>query len=716
MYPGGHPSLGPLAEDLAEKVQPLLVDRARLSIGVARGQLVVEGVATDPDQPRLRSLAERLHRHELGAVTFARGVEGSEIDEMLGLVSVEAELSGKPLGDQDEVLVIGPHLELYPLRYERLRLGEQGEEIGEAGSHLSDLWVGLARAVLAQSGREVSDAELRHAHPKELARALAASRGGAEYDREVVSRLLAIAEELASEPGGDEARRLREGASELVASVQAGTLQRLLYSGDPDQRRRLLLGASRSLGNEAVFELLRAALVDEQSGISRSMLRFFLKLARFSGPGRGAGSGGDDGGDRSVRPSDAAMRERIRELIGDWDLEDPNPAAYDEALIRMALGAPMTTMPGAGTSEPDPLRVVRLSLEVGVPGAALPGAVDEAVAGGETAALVGLLDDPPPGHPPMPGGAPAAEPGMAAEPAAEPGVEPAAEPGAGVAAVAAAVWERLSGGKVVRRLVEADPPDFETLDRLLPRVSPAAADDLLDVLSRSQSRSTRRQIFERIPRLGPAIGPLLIERLEDERWFVKRNVLALLAELETLPEGFSALAHADHDEAAVRLEALRLALRMPHEREEALLRALADRTERIVRAGLKEAETMCSAAALPDLARLAHRRGLETELRVSAIRALRCVGSPAARDALLRLARGRARWLFRRRLAPRSAEMLAALSALASGWPEDPAVRPVLERAARSSDPEIRAAAGADATGAAGGPAGGGEPGGDPTP
>src|SRR5216117_3964420 len=98
MYPEGHPSLAPAAAGVVRRAAELLQDRPTLSLGVARNQLIIEGVATDPKHPVLAELAGRLHRHHLGAVTFSRGVEPLEVQNMLRLLAVEADRSGKPLG------------------------------------------------------------------------------------------------------------------------------------------------------------------------------------------------------------------------------------------------------------------------------------------------------------------------------------------------------------------------------------------------------------------------------------------------------------------------------------------------------------------------------------------------------------------------------------------------------------------------------------------
>src|SRR2546429_2351025 len=73
MYPEGHPSLAPAAAGVTRRAERLLQDRSTLSLGVARQQLVIEGVATDPKHPVLAELAGRLHPPHLGAMTFRGG-------------------------------------------------------------------------------------------------------------------------------------------------------------------------------------------------------------------------------------------------------------------------------------------------------------------------------------------------------------------------------------------------------------------------------------------------------------------------------------------------------------------------------------------------------------------------------------------------------------------------------------------------------------------
>src|SRR3981189_1043628 len=64
IYPQSHPLLHGAVDGVANRLGMLFVgERESLSIGVARRQLIIEGVATDPLNAVLKELAERLHEH-----------------------------------------------------------------------------------------------------------------------------------------------------------------------------------------------------------------------------------------------------------------------------------------------------------------------------------------------------------------------------------------------------------------------------------------------------------------------------------------------------------------------------------------------------------------------------------------------------------------------------------------------------------------------------
>jgi len=465
----------------------------------------------------------------------------------------------------------------------------------------------------------------------------------------IVGYLLQIAQELKS-AGGAEAVALRRRISRLIRSLRPETLRRLVeMGGDFAQRRQFVADAAAGMAADAVLEILKAAAETSQQAISHSLVRLLSKLAAH------AESGSDE-----IRPqAEAALREQVQRLLQSWTLADPNPGVYGAALQRMARAAPTgPAAPGESLAEPE--RVVAMALEVETVGPRAVAAVEHIVEAGRLGALLEALQQVPD------------------------------ERGA-----ARAVWERVATSDVVRRLVRADPPDFTVLDRLIPQLGYAAAEPLLDALAVAQSRGARRGLLAQLVRLGAGIGPLVVRRLEDDRWYVIRNLLALLEDLAVLPEGFSPARFALHADARVRRQAVKLQLKLPDERDVALVTALKDQDPRTVRLalGLIVALHSCPAAAVSLLVSRASDRVIAADLRVLAIRALGATTAPAALEALLRLTTAGRTLFGKERLPPKSPELLVALAALVTGWAHDPRTRAVLARAAQSTDREIRAAA-----------------------
>ena len=189
------------------------------------------------------------------------------------------------------------------------------------------------------------------------------------------------------------------------------------------------------------------------------------------------------------------------------------------------------------------------------------------------------------------------------------------------------------------------------------------------------------------------MGPFLVRRLTDTPWFVQRNMLVLLGAIGEWPGGFSPAAHAHHEDERVRRTALKLMLGRPELREAALVEALGDPAETVLRMGLGAAAESCPPAALPRILVLLQDQDRDPELRALAIRALGTVSASTTRDWLINTALGRKRWFRKRRLAPKSPELLVILPILAERWVTHPDAAAVVRLAAKSTDPDIRAAA-----------------------
>jgi hypothetical protein len=651
MYPTGHPSLEPALDGVVRRAERLLQDRPSIALGVARRQLIIEGVATDPNQPVLRRLAEGLHRHHIGAVSILRGVQPHEVGEALRVLATEAE-SGSPLGfKRDGQVTSWPHVKLHPLMFDGLTIVDDASRPGEAiegqkRSRDAELWVGLARAAMATEdvGADVAT------EPSVVAKAIDEHPRAEAYDQVIVGYLLQIAREL-STASGDTADDLRRRSSQLIASLRPDTLRRLVnLGGDRAQRAQFVLEASHGMAVDAVIEIVKAAGEASGQSISHGLVRMLSKLAMHA-----------EMGTELARPrADVELREQVGRLLQDWRLEDPNPETYGRVLQHLATKsqaepAPMSLVVA---EDPDPLRLVQMSLESGAFGPLADKALDEIMLSGRVGAVLELLGSRP---------------------------EAATE-------LADAFLARLTRPEMLKAMLDGDQVDLAGLDSLLPRLSIGSFGPLLDALGSSPNRAVRRRLLDRLSQIDADIGPLVVVRLKDERWFVQRNMLVLLERSGRLPEGFSPLPWTTHPDARVRCEAVRLQLRLPHERELGVVSALNDVDSRVVHLGLTAVQHDCPPQLRGRLIELAVTPDSGDEIRYLAVSALRRIRDTSVLDALLQVAHGGRSLLGRPRLPPKTPALVAALRALAETWDDDPRAASILSLAARSPDPDLREA------------------------
>lgn len=676
MYPEGHPTLAPSAEAVARRLLGLLTERGQLSLGVARDQLIIEGVATDPRHPVLHELAGRLHRHHLGAVQFGQGVQPQELDDALKLLAQDADRMDEPLG-------LGPvdrlsqwaHIRLFPLTFDRLDLvgsdgGEGGEGPGVTGGRTAQLWVGLARAALAGSdvkvqqrppepqafrptaagappaeGAEPEPAASDVAEPAAVAQAIESHERGTAYDQVIVGYLLQIANELKTASGVG-AASLKKRMSRLVSALDQTTLKRLLeMGGDLGQRRQFILDASQGMAMDAVLDLVKAAS-GEGAPISGAMLRMLTKMGHHA-----------DRLPPNRRPlAESELREQVGELVKGWALADPNPDSYALALQRMAAAAPTLVTAEETQFAPEPERVIKMACESDATGYALDRAVDQLVGQVRLGAVLDILDRAPPDG-----------------------------------KVAAVVAAKVLTPAAIRSVLEVHPIDLALLDRLIGKMGLDAADPMLDVLAETESRQARRAILDRLMRFGEEVGPKLVPRLGDERWYVVRNLLYIAVELPRPPEGLNPAAFRQHPEQRVRREALRMLFKDPAERTRSICTALSDSEPGVQRLALASAaEGGCPEPAVSVVVRIASDLDQESDVRVGAIRVLSAHGGAMALDALLRLTEIRRRSIIDvMRASGASTEFLSALAALGA-FASDRRARERLEAAARLRDPAVQ--------------------------
>ena len=655
IYPSGHPLREAAADLIARRIDALLKDRTTLSLGVARHQLIIEGVATEDTNPVLRDLALRLHRHHLGAVKFSQGVTPDEIASVLETVAVDAGRRARPLGLEDsDFLQQWPHVRLFPLTFEQLQLLEEDKgaetedekaEMRGSRSRAAQLWIGLARAALASELDEEKFSESADStDPMVVAKAIDDHKRDAAYDQVVVGYLLQIAEEL-KQKGGKEAAALQKRISRLVSTLQPDTLQDLMHmGGDVLQRRKFVLDATQGMAVDAVVDLVQAAADTSGQTISHSLIRMLSKLAVHA----------DDGAPMARPTADSALREQVQKLVTGWNLEDPNPDSYRLALDKMSKMAP--TFHGDDSFPAEPERLLTMGIEIEMLGEPVWRAVDMLVAKPDLAPLFDLLD--------------AANDGWIKE----------------------ALWRHVATPDRLEEQLAAPSVNAPVVARLVARLKAGAVEPLLEALARSDERSAPA-LVELLASVGPEFGPAVMARLATARWQYVRLLLLAISKLEHWPDGFDAREFQRHPDAGVRREAARLLIKHPAYREATITAALGDPDERVVRLALGAAMQGCTAAQATVLMSRADDEALSPDLRALGIRALAAHRSVETLNWLLGRVIGRKVLMFRRNLASKSPEMLAALTGLAAYWSTEPSARDLLALASKHSDPEISDAA-----------------------
>ncbi len=658
IYPSGHPLLDVAVDGVANRLAVLFVDeRESLSIGVARRQLIIEGVATDPQNPVLKELAQRLHQHRVGALKLVRGIGRDELAEALAALAIDPIRSEKPIGlDTERVGALWPHVRFFPLTYDRLQLIEDdgsGEPAGPdqmKSGRATQLWIGLARAALVSdtsnpaAPREEQD-DNTALEPATVARAIDEHQREEAYDQVIVGYLLQIGEELKTAEG-TEAAGLQRRVSRLVGSLKESTLEKLLeMGGDKAQRRKFLLDASQGITVEAVIDLVKAASAAEGQSVSHSMLRMLSKLAHHPSAG----------GPRAK--ADPTVRDVMRRLVDDWSLDDPHPETYRQALesISSTRGLAESASSDGIATECEPERVVQIAIEVGAMGPQVRAAMVDLCKSGRVEVLLDLVEKPP------------------------------------SSGAAAPIWDFLAEEHILESLLDQPRVDIPLVTRFVRRLGASAAPALLSAALVFDDAKTRAQFYELLQSFGDNAGPAVAQQIPDASPAIQRELLALLGRLNTLPPGFSAQDYLGHAEALVRREAVKLSLRNAAARETAILTALADSDERVVFAGLSAAQETCPPEGIDLIKQRVERGELDSQLRTMGIRIVAQQRTSETLSWFLRFVVTKARWPRRPKLRSSTPEMLAALSMIAVGWLDDPAAATALKLAERSKDAEVRA-------------------------
>jgi HEAT repeat protein len=176
---------------------------------------------------------------------------------------------------------------------------------------------------------------------------------------------------------------------------------------------------------------------------------------------------------------------------------------------------------------------------------------------------------------------------------------------------------------------------------------------LLDILEVEEERRVRQRLLRLLPELGDAVGKLVVERFDDHRWFVLRNLAMVLGEVgePALAEHLAPLF--DHSDPRVRQEAVASMTKLGGKRAGELLTKALDDDDRatfmMAVHGLGYHGDDAAKARLRKLLDSANFYGQNTRLLQAAAIALGRLEDEESRPRLNRLARRP--WCFRKRRA-----------------------------------------------------------------
>lgn len=210
---------------------------------------------------------------------------------------------------------------------------------------------------------------------------------------------------------------------------------------------------------------------------------------------------------------------------------------------------------------------------------------------------------------------------------------------------------------------------------------------LIQRLTNEKDAFARKLLSTALAKLGSIAIPDLLSALQDEHWYMVRNVIAILGQIggpRTAGYLHPLLWHADF---RIAREAIRALARIGGDQAVESLLQLVDNGQRelypqvIIALGI-----IRNPAAVPSLVKIIKSRDpfmKKTDLKTSAIKALGRIGAPEAASELERLAKRRP-WWRRSRLAVLRIQAIAALGQIGS-----PSSKPVMETLCRDRDQRI---------------------------
>ncbi len=666
-YGPTHPMVVRTEEEALVALDGVLNTRSTFTIGVAKRDLMLNGLPLTGSANVSRELAARLHRRGVGALTFHAGVDLERLQSLMAWLALDP----KSESDDDAAAAETPNITgiiIGRLAYDALMMGEADRAADES---VIALWQALAQIASDGTGRQYGFGAARSSemvaasgddesafnvllreeeHVTDIAQSLQALVSQPEFARRTAVALMNLAAQGAQAPPELRARigeRLHSVIARLGDSSFAPIIRGL---GQRAEQQQFMLQVVDVLPVLAVSNWLQVAASATEQQLSHHLLRLMTKLSQHTV-------------NKREGVTDATFRNAAKELVEGWVLSDPNPDEHIRLLDRIALVNEGMVQSLGSTSEVDisthteATRVVQMALEIDLVGDDALAAAIIVVENGNLPFLLDWLTE------------------------------------AGDTVSARTLRAQLMAPGAVLKLLKENPVDEPAARALLQAIDITMADTLLEALAKAESREARAVILERLRSFGEPLRATLIARLDGASWFFARNLLGMLRDLIVGQKGNtdvgSMLRFLDHENPMVRVEAVRMLLDVDAVRDAAIRRGLLDADERVaatvldfvdsfLAAPLEGRRRSLSIGATGHLVKFVDLSKHSVGLRVTALRAAAVSGAPSVRDWLLSRVVTRSTFLRRPVLAKPSLLNATALNALQRHYADDPLVAPAL--------------------------------------
>jgi hypothetical protein len=224
--------------------------------------------------------------------------------------------------------------------------------------------------------------------------------------------------------------------------------------------------------------------------------------------------------------------------------------------------------------------------------------------------------------------------------------------------------------------------------RLAKALRRSLIDPLLDALAEEQDPSMRKFFLSVLEAIGSDVVPHAVKRLSDTRWYVIRNMLCLIRDCNGRKEVDRVRTFVKHQNADLRMEALRTLLHFRAPDAVLFLRSFLQSEEPGIRRGaIKLAGNFRVLDAVPHLIRMVEKRdlfGTEAFHKIDCVKALGEIGDGRAINSLLKIYNAKS-LLYRGTLEELKVEIFKNLH----NYPFDQ-VKRLIDLGMRSKNEEIR--------------------------